>query len=515
MADAIGADVMTHLHRGHVPGRSGEVMLVPKPHRYLTGEWDLRTLGSDNPETFVSHTNPWAYLAAVPLIFYGPGYAPEGLEVTADVDLTDVAPTYARLLGLRGFEADGKALDDISATDATPPRVIMTVVLDGGGWNVLRRHPDSWPAIAELSAEGTAYVNATIGSAPSLTGPIHSNLGTGRYPVTHGVPTNPWLTTLDPSTLRVPTVSEVWDEHTGNSAVVAMMGYEDPHVGMIGHGAQRAGGDRDIAVFWGRDQFAWRTNELYYELPDYLVPTDTSALEAYERDLDLDDGARDGVWLGNPLDLMREATPAFAKLTGDVVVAMMRNETFAEDDVTDLLWVEMKMPDGAGHVWNMVSREESAVLREVDRQVARYKSELDRNVGEGNYLMVVTADHGQEPLAELVDGWRINLRELGRDLESEFGPIVEKVTTLDLQIDREAAAQGGIELADIARYVGTYTLGDNIPDGAPGTDLVSPQRLDERLFAGAFPTGFLQGLTPEDIASFGDSIYREGVLTRR
>ncbi|MGH2730113.1 MAG: alkaline phosphatase family protein, partial [Actinomycetota bacterium] len=265
MADAIGADVMTHLHRGHVPTRSGEVMLVPKPHRYLTGEWDLRTLGSDNPETFVSHTNPWAYLARVPLVFYGPGYAPEGLEVTADVELTDVAPTYARLLGLRGFEADGRALEHITAAAAPPPRVIMTVVIDGAGWNVLRRHPDSWPAIAELTTEGTAYVNATIGSAPSLTGPIHANLGTGRYPVTHGVPTNPWLTTADPSTLRVPTVSEVWDERTGNSAVVAMMGYEDPHVGMIGHGAQRTGADRDIAVFWGRDQFAWRTNELYYE----------------------------------------------------------------------------------------------------------------------------------------------------------------------------------------------------------------------------------------------------------
>jgi arylsulfatase A-like enzyme len=515
MADAIGADVMTHLQRGHVPVRSGEVMLVPKPHRYLTGEWDLRTLGSDNPETFVSHTNPWAYLARVPLIFYGPGYAPEGRESTADVDLTDVAPTYARLLGLQGFDADGEVLRDLSATASPPPRVIMTVVLDGGGWNVLRRHPESWPTIARLSAQGTTYPNATIGSAPSLTGPIHANLGTGRYPVTHGVPTNPWLTISDPSTLRVPTVSELWDEHTENRAVVGMMGYEDPHVGMIGRGGQRVGGDRDIAVFWSRDQLAWHTNEIYYELPDYLVPTDVGALEAYERDLDLEDGARDGNWLGHPLDLMREATPAFAKLTGDAVVAMMRNEAFADDDVTDLLWVEMKMPDSAGHTWNMVSPEEEAVLREVDRQVARYKSELDRMVGEGNYLLVVTADHGQEPLAELVGGWRINLRELGRDIESEFGPIIEKVTTLDLQVDQQRAVQENVELVDVARFIGTYTLGENIPDGAPGIDRVADERLNERLFAGAFPTGWLQNLTVDEIASFGASVYREGVLTGR
>src|SRR5688572_20341846 len=73
MATRIGAPVMRNLYRGHVPGRSGEIMLVPEPHNYLIGEWDLRTLGSGDPTLTNSHPNPWNYLARVPIVFDGWG----------------------------------------------------------------------------------------------------------------------------------------------------------------------------------------------------------------------------------------------------------------------------------------------------------------------------------------------------------------------------------------------------------------------------------------------------------
>lgn len=513
MADEIGADVMAHLHRGHVPGRSGEIMLVPKPHRYLTGRWDLRTLTSGSPETFVSHPNPWAYLTRVPLIFYRPGHVPEGRDVDASVDLADVAPTYARIIGLDGFRADGTALQDVVDANRETPRLIVTIVLDGGGWNVLHEWPDAWPTMKRLSERGMTFTNATIGSAPSVTGPIHSNLGTGVYPATHGVPTNPWLSLRDPSTLRAPTVSELWDEHTGNQAVVAMMGFQDPHVGMIGRGAQRDGGDRDVAVFWDRTESTWKSNEEYYELPDYIVPTDTGSLSSYERELDIRDGTADGKWNGREFEEIRGATPAFARFTGDVVVEMIANERVGADEVTDLLWIEMKMPDEAGHAFNMVSVQEEQVLLEVDRQVARFVRTIERLAGPDDYLLAITADHGQEPFAEATGGWRINLRELETDIEAELGPVIEKVTTLDVEIDRARMEEHGVDEIDIVDFVASYTLGENIPDGAPGMDAVPEDRLDETLFAGAFPSSFLAGLAQDQIAGFGASSYAEGDLT--
>ena len=512
MADDIGADVMLHLHRGHVPGRSGEIMLVPKPHGYLTGRYDLRSLGGDKNgwETFVSHPNPWAYLARVPLIFYRDDAVQAGTQIDQSVNLTDVASTYARILGLDNFSADGQPLEEVVRANGALPRVIVTVVLDGGGWNVLRRWPDAWPNIAALMADGTTYTNATIGSAPSLTGAIHANLGTGFYPTTHGVPTNPWFSISDPSTLKMPTVSEIWDERNSNRAVIAMLGYEDPHVTMIGRGAQRTSGDHDIAVLWNRDLDGWESNNAFYELPNYI---DSSALAYYERKLDAADGAVDGRWQGEEFERIRESSPAFATLAGEAVVEMIQREPFGQDDVTDLLWVELKSPDNAGHAFNMESVRSREVLRETDRQVGRLRTALDERVGAGNFLFVLTADHGQEPFAEVTGGWRINLKELEADIEAELGPVIEEVTTLDLQVDVEAAREQDVALTEIADFVATYTLGDNIPAGAPGADNVPEERHDDLLFAGAFPSDFLTGLTRDRIESFGASTYSEGDLT--
>ncbi len=64
----------------------------------------------------------------------------------------------------------------------------------------------------------------------------------------------------------------------------------------------------------------------------------------------------------------------------------------------------------------------------------------------------------------------------------------------------------------MARFLGTYTVGDNIPEGAAGASGVPEGRLDDALFAGAFSTEYLQSLTPERISSFGEGTYEESDL---
>ena len=531
MAASIGAEIMGHIYQGHVAGRSGEVMTVPRPHRYLIGEWDLATLWTDTPTTTTSHPNPWNYTAHVPLVFYGPGYVPEHTLVRDSVDLADVAPTYARLIGMDDFRAEGRVLEDIAAESdgADPPKAIVTVVLDGGGWNVLQDHPDQWPTIARLHREGTTYVNATIGSAPSITGAIHATLGTGVYPRTHGVPgnqmrgpdgnrTDVWQHNAEPEHLEAPTMSELWDRDNDNEPWVGTVSYEGWHLGMIGHGAQLEGGDHDVAVLWEAEDNSWWTNTDYYELPPYLQTTDLERLESYERELDARDGLQDGVWFGHTLEELQEntvrpGTPAFVRFTGDAVIDVLRNEPIGRDDVTDLFWVEMKMPDFAGHAWNMLRPEEGDVLFETDRQVARIKQQLDRAIGRGNYVLAITADHGQQPLPDVFGGWRINSNELARDIEERFGAdIVQKITTVDIFMNMDQLQSSGVDLTDVARYLGTYTIGENIRAGQPGEDLVPEAMLDDRLFAGAFSTGYLQDLTLERVGSFGAGDYPEGRL---
>lgn len=530
MAASIGSQIMEHLRRGHVAGRSGEVMTVPKPHRYIIGEWDLATLGTATPFTTTSHPNPWNYTAHVPLVFYGPGDVAPGRSVARPTDVAALAPTYAAIVGMDDFRADGRPLPEIvRAAGDQPPKVIVTVVLDGGGWNVLREHLEQWPTIARLSERGTSYVNATIGSSPSITGAIHATMGTGFYPRRHGIPgnqmrgadgrnTDAWKHNADPGYLEKPTVSELWDRANGNKPWVGTVAYESWHLGMIGHGAELAGADRDVAVLWEAEDNAWWINERFYELPSYLRTTDLDRLESYERRLDGRDGFEDGTWFGHGLEELQEATtrpgsPAFVRFTGDAVIDVLRNEPIGKDSLTDFFWIEFKMPDYAGHAWNMLRPEEGDVLFETDRQIARLWAQLDREVGAGNYLLAITADHGQQPFPELYGGWRINSYELSRDIEEHFGSdVVEKITTVDVFVNPAVVESSGIDLSDIARYLGTYTIGDNIRAGQPGADLVPQARLDEKLFAGAFSTDYLRDLTRAKIRSFGAGRYSEGRL---
>ncbi|HEX2051543.1 MAG TPA: alkaline phosphatase family protein [Actinomycetota bacterium] len=428
-----------------------------------------------------------------------------------------------------GLDFDGEVLREALGDDASPPKVIFTIVIDGGGWNALQEHPSAWPNIARIEDAGTSYLNATIGSAPSITGALHATFGTGVYPTTHGIPgnqmrgadgenTDAWLQNADPRYLEAPTVSELWDEANGNRPVVGTVSYEGWHLGMIGHGAARPGADKDVAVLWEAEENEWWINEEFYELPDYLEETDLERLERYEEELDERDGVADGLWFGHDLeeireDVVRPGSPAFVRFTGDAVVDVMRNEGLGADSVTDVFWVEMKMPDFAGHRWNMLGPEEADVIRATDAQIGRFVAELDRMVGRGDYVVAISADHGQQPLPDLYGGWRINSNELEADVERRFGPIVEKVTTVDMFLDMDAVEDRGVDLEEVAEYLGGYTIGDNVPSGQPGADLVPQGRLDDRVFAGAFPTDYLQALDEESIETFGDSDYPSGDLT--
>ncbi|MDQ3939926.1 MAG: alkaline phosphatase family protein [Actinomycetota bacterium] len=510
MADRVGAPIMRLVSNGEYEGRGGEVIFVPRPNYYLGPDVDLTRWGTDDPEMFTSHPNPWAYLTRVPVFVYAPGRAPVGAESYDEVELVDLAPTIAQMLGMDGFAVDGEPLPGIDY-DRGPPKLIFTVVMDGGGWNVLRQHPAAWNELRSLARQGMTYKNAIIGSTPAMTGAIHANIGTGVYPKTHGIPTNPYFVRGDPRNLLVPTIGDLWDESHGNRPLVGAITVLSTQLGMLGHGAQRDGGDHDIGVFWDETNHRWIANTDYYELPDTLGETDLDTLAAYEEELDGHDSFDDGHWFDDTIDslrvgLRRASTPAFARYEGDEVVELLRTQPWGDDELTDLFYVQMKSLDQAGHNWNMVNPEVGDVLAETSRQIARFKAELDREVGVGEYVMMITADHGQQPLAHIAGGWMINAKELERDIEERFGVDV-RIGTHYVNLLEEGADQ-----TQIARFLGTYTVGDNIAVGIPGEDRVAPALRRERIFVGAFPGAYLRALSAEEIESFGESEFPQGDL---
>ncbi|MGH2740716.1 MAG: alkaline phosphatase family protein [Actinomycetota bacterium] len=524
MAAAVGADVIEHLQQGYFEGRSPDVAFVPQPWNTVV-RFRAEGLGTSAADPRSSHPTPWDYHQRVPIMLYGPGYVRSGATSTLSIDVADLAPTFTDLLGF-GFDApNGEVLHEalLPPRDRNgAPRVVVVVAYDGVGWNLLAQWPDAWPTQLRLAREGTTYTNATIGSAPSVTAAIHATMGTGAYPQEHGLSENVarlpdgrigeiYFDEANPRLLEAETLADAWDRENDNRPWVGLLGYESWHLGMMGQGSQSPGGDADVAVLWEPETSTFFTNEDVYTLPDYLPGADV--LDEHLRDLDASDGARDGLWMGHDLgdETIVPGTPAFVNYQGDALVEILKREPVGRDGLTDFLFVELKPADFGGHIWNMVAPEEEFVLRAQDEVLGRLVEFFDEEIGPRNYVLALTADHGQTPLPETKDGVRIHPDVLGRRVQEHFGDVVEQVTPSGIYLNSGVIGDRQIRLEDVARFIGDLTYRDCLPSDADFAALPE-SLLDERIFAGAFPGSFLAGLSDSTVRSFGDGRYPEGDL---
>jgi predicted AlkP superfamily pyrophosphatase or phosphodiesterase len=528
MAEAVGSDVLGALERGYFPATSADIALIPEPYNVVV-RWSGVGLGTGDADPSTTHPTPWDYHERVPIVLYGPTHVP-GAIVDEQTDVTAIAPTISAFSG-SAFEPSGLlptfTRAGIEGAPEGAPKAIVLVAYDGGGWNLLEQWPDAWPVLRGLMEDGLVYTNATIGSAPAVTAAIHANMGTGAYPKDHGVAE---ITArlpdgsvgdvffgeqTDPRLLESPTFADEWDLEMDNEAWVGMIGFESWHLGMMSHGAQFPGGDRDVAVLWEQEPGIGEffTNEELYGLPDYLPGEEE--LQARLDEQDGEDGAIDGFWNGYDLQDPKivPATPAFVEHQGDALLRMVDGEPIGDDDVTDLLFVELKPTDFGGHLWNMIAPEEEDVLRAQDQVLGELVQALDRKVGEGEWVLAFTADHGQTPLPETTGGLRIHPDILGENVDGYFGhPIVQKVTPDGMFLDRELMAAEGITLEEVARFIGDYRYGDGLPKDADRSK-ISTEDLERRVFAAAFPGDYLGELTDVQVRAAGSGDYPEGDLT--
>lgn len=453
------------IRRGYYPDTAGQISILPDTPAYMAGGgrgW--------------SHSGPWPYLQHVPLVFYGPGRVPALGDVSRAATTADIAPSIAGLL--KGvIQGDGRALPEVARLDRellrrTVPRLIVTVVLDGAGWNVLERWPDAWPTLARMMEDGISYTEATVGSSPSVTPSIHTTLGTGHFPATHGISSvemrdesgevvDAFFDGESSRFIQVPTIAELWDKQNGNQALVGMVGHVPWHLGMIGKGAEDAGGDRDHAAWLDEETNAWTTNQEHYEFPSGF--DDQADLSGRLDELDRSDGDQDGTWREVPLDdrTRVEEVPAFTGHHADKLIEMIETEGYGEDQVTDLLFTNFKQIDLLGHYFNMESIQVRDAVVAGDAALSDLVDHLEDTVGSGEYVVIVTADHGQQPDEDAVDGYGIDPNELFADLVSEFGPVVEDVAPTEIFLDEEELTERGITIEDVARFIADYRLRDN------------------------------------------------------
>ena len=495
-ACALPLKLLRPIRRGYYPGRSPEVVAIPL-HPSSFGNFQVTT-----------HSGPWDYLQRVPLVLYGPRFIDAGgsLSIRRQVTLADLAPTMAELLRTPWPRSrPGRPLTEALLPEKKrldPPQLIVVVVWDGGGWNVLNRWPNQWPHLRKLMASGVSIQDVRVGSSPSVTPAIHATIGTGVYPKQHGIVdiflrhgpkvVDSW-DTQSPTYLEVLALADLYDLRTDNKAKVGMVAEKGWHLGMIGHGAAIPGGDKDIAVMGSPGkQF---TNEDYYSLPSYL--SDVPGLEQDLQRVDLADGRDDSAWLDHelvPLERTR-LSPVFTLFQNRLLRTLIKREQFGTDETTDLLYTNYKQLDLIGHVYNMISTEVADAIRYSDEALGDLENLLNRAVGKNDWVIAVTADHGQTPLPQsLQRAWPIEVNELERDASDRFGieaeDLFQKTRPGAMWLDKGRLMKSGYTLSDVARYLLDYRVRDNMT-----ADQVVPNgyevRSSQRLFSSVFPYEWL------------------------
>jgi arylsulfatase A-like enzyme len=496
-ACGLGPKMLERTQHGYFAPRSGQVSIVPHQPAYMAsggGGW--------------SHSGPWPYLQDIPLVFYGPGYIPKIGQVDRPVTMADVAPTLATLMRGSLTNIDGEPLEEVAhlsgkSLSKPPPKLILTIVWDGGGWNVLEQWPGDWENLLKLMDEGISYTHATDGSSPSVTPAVHTTLGTGDFPWKHGITGVPvrdeegevvdsFLKGESSRFIQTPALAERWDEQNDNEALIGMVGYEPWHLGMIGQGAERNGGDKDDAAWLDVETNEWITNPDHYTLPPAL--TNTTGLPEDLDELDAEDGKVDGAWLDNEIldqpDRWEE-TPAFIRYHTRAMLNLIEQGGYGDDDITDLLFTNFKQIDRVGHYFNMNSEEVNQSLLVTDQMLGDIIDGLDRSVGSGNYVVVVTADHGQQPDAADIDGYGIDPNEVKADIDAEFGPVTRAVWPTEVFLLDDEMDDRGVTPADVARFLQDYRLQDNLEDDS----FTGSLEASDHLFDMALPASMLPSIT--------------------
>jgi hypothetical protein len=96
-----------------------------------------------------------------------------------------------------------------------------------------------------------------------------------------------------------------------------------------------------------------------------------------------------------------ENTPYENELVVDFAETLITEEKLgAREGTTDMLCLGFSANDHIGHLWGPDSHEVMDVTLRTDRLIAEFLRFLDQRVGQGRYLVVLTADHGSCPTPE-------------------------------------------------------------------------------------------------------------------
>lgn len=323
---------------------------------------------------------------------------------------------------------------------ARRPRLIVLLMVDQMRADYIDKFQHQWTAgLRRLIAEGAWFREADYPYAATVTCGGHASVSTGTLPSVHGMIGNTWwdrergavvACADDPTVYNLSFGKPV--DAAGESAVrlLAPTLADElraqlspvPRIVAFSLKARSAvtlGGQRPDAVAWVDDQGAFVTSSAFAGGPspavaDYVArhPVEHQLWSTWDRALpdsaylyeDLAGGARDGDAPSFPRTIRTwvdwQASPLADEYLVDMALDVGAQMKLGAAGRTDMLAIGFSTLDIVGHASGPNSHEVQDVLVRLDRTIGRLLAGLDRQVGRGNYVVALSADHGVAPVPE-------------------------------------------------------------------------------------------------------------------
>lgn len=332
------------------------------------------------------------------------------------------------------------------------PKLIVVISVDQLAYTYLERFRAGFAEdgfFRTIEREGASLTDCHHRHAFTFTAPGHSVMLTGCYPDKTAIIGNGWFDPdwgrdrycvedpdvqlvglpegsgegMSPASLQSETLGDVLKEASGGAAKVIGVSLKD-RAGILMAGRKADG------AYWFKDR-QWITSTYYRrDLPGYVRVHNQGRIperfaghawyrllpESSYRLYRPDDypHENDGYGLGRAFphqlaaaddprfDKQLPVTPVGNRLTLSAARLLIEYESLGADDVTDLLCIGLSTNDYLGHQYGPYSLEVQDITYRTDRRLGGFLRYLDRQVGKGQWLLALTADHGVAPIPEFV-----------------------------------------------------------------------------------------------------------------
>lgn len=326
------------------------------------------------------------------------------------------------------------------------PKLVVGIVVDQMRYDYLTRFWDQFgeEGFKRLVNNGFNFKNNHFNYVPTYTGPGHASVFTGTTPASHGIIGNGWYDKFeekavycvsDPNVKSVGTESYAGEmsPHRMTSTTFAdenrlytQMKGKTIGVALKDRGAILPAGHTANAAYWfhGQDEAKFISSTFYMaELPKWVNDFNNSGkaksyLRTWNTLKDIKTYKESGVDENNfefgyqgketatfpyKLDELApengqydiiKATPYGNDLTADFAKAAIKGESLGKDDITDVLTLSFSSTDYVGHNFGVNSKEIEDTYLRLDLALADFLKFLDKEVGEGQYTIFLTSDHG-------------------------------------------------------------------------------------------------------------------------